>query len=283
VRKGTITTPPPRPVNEPRSPARREPRATRNVNSIVVRCTFQASRGGEVVKGTRYLLCCCTLRATQMARKNTAASRAGADISVQLRLIDARSDELSGKELKLEDSHLRDVDLAGREFSSLRLTACLLENVSFSNSTIRSSVFRDVRFKGCNLSNAVLRGNQAARVELIDCRLTGFKAIECNWRDVLMAGCDARYVQLNDGSVRISEFDGTQLQDADFRNTNLGETIFVQTALNRADLTGTKLLNADLRGADLGDAILRAEDVKGAIVSPAQAMELARLLGVTIR
>ena len=143
---------------------------------------------------------------TRMARKSTTASRAAADISARLDLVDAQSSELLGVDLKLDDSHLRDLDLSGREFSTLKLSGCLLENVSLSNCTVRLSVFRDVRFKGCNLSNAVLRGNQSTRLEWVHCRLTGFKAIECNWRDVLVEGCDARYAQFNDASVRISEF-----------------------------------------------------------------------------
>ena len=51
----------------------------------------------------------------------------------------------------------------------------------------------------------------------------------------------------------------------------------------RADLTGAKLEGADLRGAELEGLIARAEDVRGAIVTPAQAMDLARLLGLDIR
>ena len=53
--------------------------------------------------------------------------------------------------------------------------------------------------------------------------------------------------------------------------------------LVRADLTGAKLKGADLRGADIEGITARAEDVRGAIVTPAQAMELARLLGLVIR
>jgi uncharacterized protein YjbI with pentapeptide repeats len=53
--------------------------------------------------------------------------------------------------------------------------------------------------------------------------------------------------------------------------------------LNRADFTGAKLRKADLRGADIEAIAVRAEDVAGAIVTPAQAMELSRLLGLVIK
>ena len=161
--------------------------------------------------------------------------------------------------------------------------SCLLERVSFAHCTIGSCRFRDVRLEKCDLSNALLRGSEATRIELVDCRLTGLKAIECRWRDVLIGNCDACYAQFTNGAVIVSELKTSQFQDADFRNTALNDSIFVQSSLTRADLSGAKLRNVDLRGADISEATFRVNDVYGAIVSPAQAMELSRLLGVLIR
>jgi uncharacterized protein YjbI with pentapeptide repeats len=53
--------------------------------------------------------------------------------------------------------------------------------------------------------------------------------------------------------------------------------------LNRADFTGSRLRKADLRAAEIDGIIVRAEDVAGAIVTPAQAMELSRLLGLVVK
>ncbi len=52
---------------------------------------------------------------------------------------------------------------------------------------------------------------------------------------------------------------------------------------NQADLTGAKLRGTDFRGADIEGITVRAEDLRGAVVTPAQAIELARLLGIVIR
>ena len=66
----------------------------------------------------------------------------------------------------------------------------LIEAVSFANATIQSVRLRDVRFVRCDLSNSVMRGLQANRVEFIDCRLMGMKAAECRMEDVLLERCD---------------------------------------------------------------------------------------------
>jgi len=183
----------------------------------------------------------------------------------------------------IQDSRLFGIDISGQGFSSLRFVTCLLERVSFANCTIGSCRFRDVRLEKCDLSNAVFRRSEATRIELVDCRLTGLKATECRWRDVLVEACDARYAQFTEGSILVSEFKTSQLQEADFRNATLNDSIFVQANLTRADLSGAKLSNVDLRGADISEVTLRVNDAYGAIVSPAQAMDLSRLLGVIIR
>jgi uncharacterized protein YjbI with pentapeptide repeats len=121
----------------------------------------------------------------------------------------------------IRDSRGFGIDISGQHFSSLRFVTCLLERMSFANCTIGSCRFRDVRLEKCDLSNAVLRGSEATRIELVDCRLTGLKAIECRWRDVLIENCDVRYTQCTDGAVIVSEFKTSQFLDADFRNTKV--------------------------------------------------------------
>ena len=183
----------------------------------------------------------------------------------------------------LEDSRAEAIDLSGRKLQELKLRSSVLERISFAQCEIQSLQLRDVRLVKCDLSNTVLLGFEARRVEFLECRLTGMKAFECKWQDVLVEHCDARYAQFNSGVLRACEFQATQLQDADFRAADLRGAIFTRTMLNRADFTGAKLRKADFRGADIEGIVVRAEDVAGAVVTPAQAIELSRLLGLVIK
>lgn len=159
----------------------------------------------------------------------------------------------------------------------------MFEAVSFSGCTIAGLRLRDVRMIHCDLSNAELRAFDARRVEFVECRLTGVRAFECRWKDILIENCLARYAQFNDGILKHAEFRNSQFDDCDLRGADLSGAIFDQVVLTRADLTGARLEGADLRGAELEGIAARAEDVRGAIVTPAQAMGLARLLGLDIR
>jgi len=183
----------------------------------------------------------------------------------------------------LEESRVAGLDLSGSKLSGLSAKSSVFESVSFTGCQIPSPRFRDVRFIKCDLSNATLRGVEATRVEFVDCRLTGMIAIECRWQDVLVENCDGRYLQLNGGRFRSCEFKHSNFSDADFRDSDLEGAIFTRTALNRADLSHSRLKGADLRGAEIGGIVIGPEAVRGAIVSPTQAMDLARLLGLVIK
>jgi uncharacterized protein YjbI with pentapeptide repeats len=183
----------------------------------------------------------------------------------------------------LEDEHVAGGDFAGHTMERLVARRSAIEGVSFAGAHLGSVKLRDVRLVRCDLSNAVLRGLEAGRVEFMDCRLIGLKALECRMEDVLVERCDARYAQFNAGVARLSDFIESGLQETDFRGVNLENTRWMRSDLSRADLTGAKLAGADLRGAEIAGVIVNAADLAGAIVSPSQAMDLARLLGLTIR
>ncbi len=219
-----------------------------------------------------------------MASKNKTeeAARKPPDLPdlAHLTLISA-ADILKGQ--PLEESLADSLDLAGKKIPALHAKASLFRNLSLANCEIGPTRLRDIRFEKCDLSNSVLRGFEATRVEFLDCRLMGMRAIECRWDSVLLENCDARYAQLNSGQVRLCEFRGANLEESDFRGTDLERAIFTQTSLIRADLTRVRLPNADLRGAQIEGVTIGPDDVRGAIVTAAQAMDLARLLGLIIK
>ena len=174
-------------------------------------------------------------------------------------------------------------DLSGRKLLALDARVSVFEGVSFAGCEISTVRLRDSRFVRCDLSNARVRGIQATRVAFVDCRLTGLAGIECVWQDVLLENCDGRYAQFTDGRLHGFEAVGTDLSEADLRGVSLENATFSGVNLARADLSGARLRHADLRGADIDGITVGADDVRGAIVTPAQAIGLAPLLGISVR
>ena len=151
-----------------------------------------------------------------------------------------------------------------------------LDHVSFAGTKINKLRLRDVRLIECDFSNAV--GFEATRAEFVHCRMTGLRALGCQWRDVLVENCDLRYAQLNDSQIRSSEFKSCNMAEADLRGTDLKGAIFTDVMLCKADLSRAMLRGADLRGAEIEGITVKPEDLWGAIVRVAQAIDLVRLL-----
>ncbi len=216
-----------------------------------------------------------------VSKKRAGFHRSDADVCAE-ELATIGLDQLRLGE-EIQDVLLRDLDLAGRTISNLTLTHCVLERVSFGESVIHLCRMRDVRLIGCELANASIRGWAATRVELIDCRITGLKAAECRWQDVLVDSCAAGYAQFNDGQLRSCEFRNTPMVESDFRSATVEGCLFASASLKKADFSGARLAGTDLRGAEIDGLIAGAGDVAGAIVSADQAIGLAHLLGIQIR
>jgi len=141
---------------------------------------------------------------------------------------------------------------------------------------------RDVRFVGCDLSNAVIRNLDATRVEFLNCRLVGLVANASRLQSVLFNTCNARFAQFSESRLRHCDFRSTHLGDSVLTRAELAETRLTETILRLADLTGIRFDALDLRNCEIEGLQLRIEDLRGARVTAAQAIDLARLMGVVI-
>jgi uncharacterized protein YjbI with pentapeptide repeats len=194
------------------------------------------------------------------------------------------SDELlaDGDFVAIEEKRLQDLERANLKIDTFRIGGSVLERVQLSGGQFGSIVWKDVRLVACDLANVRAHRMVLVRVELIDCRLTGFRATALDCQDVLIQNGDARYAQLQGGKFRTCEFDGCNWQDADLQDSDLSGSIFRSCDLARADLQRAKLKNTDFRKSEVEGLLVGMNDLQGAIVDPAQAMILARVLGLQI-
>jgi len=172
--------------------------------------------------------------------------------------------------------------MEGRAVGTLRIESCVLEKVSLANSSFGSIVGKDVRLVGCDLANLETRALSLRRVELINCRMTGFHAGKAECQDVLISEGDQRYSLFRFSRFQSAEFDCCNFGEADFQETDLSGAIFRNCNLQNAEMSKVKLVNADLRGSRVEGLRLNAQDIRGAVVDLPQAMIFASLLGIRI-
>ena len=213
------------------------------------------------------------------AKKPVVFKRARPDLPAHLestQLFDA------SRSVELQESRLQDLERTGLKLDALRIDGSVLERVQLAGGQFGTVVWKDVRLVACDLANIRAHRISLVRVELVDCRLTGFRATALDWHDVLIQNGDARYAQLQSGKFRACEFESCNFQDADFRGADLTGSIFRSCNLARADLQRAKLQNTDFRKSEVEGMVVGMTDLQGAIVDPAQAMVLAQVLGLQI-
>jgi uncharacterized protein YjbI with pentapeptide repeats len=183
----------------------------------------------------------------------------------------------------IQDRHLADLQQTALSIGAFRLEGCVLERIQLTGAQFGSADWKDVRLVDCDLSNVRAHRLNLLRVEFINCRLTGLTATASEWRDVLIQNGDAGYAQLQGGRFGSCEFDNCNWQDSDLQNADLAGSVFRSCNLKSADLRGSKLQKTDFRRSEVEGMLVEMSDLRGAIVDPAQAMILARVLGLEIK
>ena len=197
----------------------------------------------------------------------------------------ARGDDLfRGPEIAITRSTISELERDGLSATSLSIESCVLNRVALPDSTFATVTLRDVRLVGCDLANFKTRALTALRVELLDCRMTGFRIEEpAECHDVLISQGLQSYTQFAYARFKSAEFDACNFEDANFLGADLQGCIFRGCNLHNADMRGAKLKDADLRGSQVEGLRLHPADLYGAMVDPSQAMIFAALLGIRIR
>ncbi len=185
-------------------------------------------------------------------------------------------------EIAIMESRIQDLSRPDLRAGNFRLDSCVLERVQIAGAQFGAALWKDVRLVECDLANVRVHRMSLVRAEFIDCRLTGFSVTASDWQDVLLQNSDVRYAHFQAAKFRNCEFDGCNWEEASLQHADLSGCVLRSCALARADFRGARLQNTDFRTSEIEGLEVGANDVRGAIVDPAQAMILARLLGLHI-
>ncbi|MGQ4328328.1 pentapeptide repeat-containing protein [Streptomyces hayashii] len=176
----------------------------------------------------------------------------------------------------------RELDLAGQDgggarFMDCALTGCVLDGTRLRHARFLDSVLTGLRGVGTDLAEATLRD-----VEVLDARLGGAQLYGAVLERVVVRGGKIDYLNLRQARLRDVVFEGCVLVEPDFGGARLERVEFVDCALRSADFTAATLTDVDLRGAvELGLAG-GVDRLSGAVISPAQLLDLAPVLAAEL-
>ncbi len=190
-------------------------------------------------------------------------------------------------ELWLEsEAELRGLRLTGAArggAQSGRFSQILWHEARLGAVSMSRAHFEDTIFRGCDIANLDARQVFASRVEVVECRATGFCAPESDWRDATFRGSNFSLCQFRHAKFERARFQECDLREADFQNADLRGVIFENCDLRGAQFSFAKLQNADMRTCKTEDLSVDAGALRGLIVSPLQAAQLAAILGLQVR
>ena len=178
--------------------------------------------------------------------------------------------------------HLAREQFTGQIAERLSFEETLLKQVSLHTTDLAHARFGDCRLHECDLANASWFQSDLARVEMLNCRLTGLRAIESRWQDVLFKDCQASLAQFRFATFKTARFEHCDLSDADFQGADLSGTVFLDCDLSRAEMSQARLNGADLRGCVLDGVHVGLSELRGAIIDPSQALPLVQAFGIVI-
>jgi uncharacterized protein YjbI with pentapeptide repeats len=177
--------------------------------------------------------------------------------------------EFAGTDLTAQDG-------TGSRFMDCALTGCALDDTRLAHARVYDSRLTGIRGVGTNLADATLRD-----VELVDARLGGTQLHGAVLERVVRGG-KIDYLNLRAARLRDVVFEGCVLVEPDFAGARLERVEFVDCVLKEADFGAAQLKDVDLRRA-AGLGIARGvERLAGAVISPAQLMELAPVLAAEL-
>lgn len=208
-------------------------------------------------------------------------------------IMGAAPDRLSGDELVEVFSEgdgyashvlVDDVELAyesanGATFEHVLFRDCLFEKVDFRDCTFRDVAFEGCRFIGCSMDKAWLD-----RVDVRDCSAPGLSFVQARLAQVGLFASDLSYANLSETSVDRLSVRGCKLREAALQRAKLKRVALEETDLTRLDVFGTPLAGVDVSTCVFDAPVLSGDfrELRGLVVSPEQALGMARLLGVRI-
>ena len=173
-------------------------------------------------------------------------------------------------------------NLTGQAASHLTFDQVLFQYIRMSDAQFKKVQLLDSRFTTCDLANTEWTEANVRRVELIDCQLTGFHAIEAIVQDTLFKGCKGSFAQFRFATLKQVRFEHCDLSEADFQEANLSDVTFIGCNLHNVEMSGAKLARVDLRGSKIDGLRAGLNELKGAILDPGQALAFVRGIGIRV-
>lgn len=189
-----------------------------------------------------------------------------------------------------EEEALYGISLEGEaaqeeDYSRLELSCTLLDGCRYTGCDFKKSSFVDVVFQKCDFSNCSFQDAFFQRCEFISCKCMGTDFSKSKLFHVLIQDCNFRYASLN-----LTALEQVDLETVDFTDASVAEVRMKEVHASGSQFINTNFFKTRLKGFDfseneLADLVVSDQltELAGCKITPVQAMELVKLLGVEVK
>ena len=173
--------------------------------------------------------------------------------------------------------------LENEERDCIYIRKSVFKDTSFKGTQFHRLDLQDVIFENCDFSNADFTDSIIHKTVFKSCKITGANFSNTTLMNVKLENCNGKYANFRFSQIKKSAFENTNLDLSDYQNAVFEEVRLEKTSFRESQCSGAKLRGLDFRTCDIEGLGARIEDLKGIVITPIQAVSIARILGVIIK
>lgn len=181
------------------------------------------------------------------------------------------------------DVCISDCRLENQKAGHVSFEGVIFRNVEFNAAVMDSLELTDVRFENCDLSNSDFSGSIIHRTEFVNCKLVGLNLSDATLQNVYIEQCNGKFALMSFAQMKRAILQDSIFENSNLQNSRLTDVRFIRCNFKLCQMSGTSLSGIDLSSSDVEGLGIQPEDLKGAIVSPMQAMDFSKLLGLVVK
>ena len=164
----------------------------------------------------------------------------------------------------------------------LEFSACVFERCAFRENDVKRVSFVDCVLDHCDLSNMRFDRATFQRVRFQNCRMTGVSFGDAALMNALFQSCAMDYASFSDTKLDRVCLAENRMRESVWASVAMSHVAWVKNDLTRAQWHRTPLKGMDMRTCEVEAWAIDTGDLRGVRVTPLQALELSRLLGLVI-
>lgn len=181
------------------------------------------------------------------------------------------------------DRHFLQGVLSGEFPSRMEFRRCRFDGVRDGRQPVRPRRFCGRGVFRRDLSGAELSGCGFLRCRFENCKGVGTAFVHSPMRHVVLEGSPLRMANFSETPFKAVRFSGCDLTESVFLQCVPQDLSFESCKLVKINFCRTRLAGIDFSANQLEGILISGDELRDAVVSPLQAVELARLLGVRVK